>query len=392
MTENLDLFTILQKDNLSQKEMALKEWIYMPEYNNVDEPEALITATYKFRNEFDYEQFKELAKKYIYNDEKMFDGTQLKNKKQAWYPLKEKVSSHRYISSNPKNPRFPIYIVSKGRFIKNPTSETLKRMKIPFYVIVEEFEFDEYAKIIDKNQILILPQKYKDNYDHFWKDNDPRTGPGPARNFAWDHSIENGYTWHWVMDDNIESFERFNNNQKINCADGTSFYICEDFVLRYTNVAIAGLNYANFLPSCEFRPPFRTNTRIYSCLLIRNDIPFRWRGRYNEDTDLSLNVMKKGWVTIQFNFFAQGKMSTQKIKGGNTKEFYENEGTLNKSKMLEEMHPDLAKVVWKFNRWHHQVDYSPFKKNKLIRNETIHIPDLINNYDMELIKNATSGI
>lgn len=102
-------------------------------------------------------------------------------------------------------------------------------------------------------------------------------------------------------------------------------------------------------------------------MLIKNNIPYRWRGRYNEDTDLSLRVLKDGLCTVQFNAFLQGKMATQKIKGGNTKEFYSGEGTKNKSQMLEDMHPDVAKVVWRFNRWHHHVDYKPFKGNKLIR-------------------------
>jgi hypothetical protein len=93
--------------------------------------------------------------------------------------------------------------------------------------------------------------------------------------------------------------------------------------------------------------------------------PYRWRGRYNEDTDLSLRVLKAGYCTIQFNAFLCGKVTTQRMKGGNTKEFYAQEGTLNKSKMLEDMHPDVAKVVWRFNRWHHHVDYSPFKRNRL---------------------------
>ena len=50
-------------------------------------------------------------------------------------------------------------------------------------------------------------------------------------------------------------------------------------------------------------PPFKANTRIYSCILIDNALPFRWRGRYNEDTDLSLRVLKAGLCTIQFNAF-----------------------------------------------------------------------------------------
>jgi hypothetical protein len=382
--ENKDLFD----EDVSQSvenNTAYDHWIDMPEYNNINEPEAEITATFKFRNINDYEEFKEKAKKYIYDGDKLFDGSQTKTKKQAWYPLKEKASKYRYRVKNSKNPRFPIYIVSKGRFRKNPTSATLMKMNIPFYIIVEEQEYNEYCNLVGKDKVLILPEKYKTEYDTFWKDEDPRTGPGPARNFAWNHSIDNGFAWHWVMDDNIESFERFNKNMKINCNDGTYFYACEDFILRYTNIAIAGLNYANFCHSHEARPPFLTNTRIYSCLLIRNDIPYRWRGRYNEDTDLSLRVLKDGYCTVQFNALLQGKMATQKIKGGNTKEFYEGEGTMNKSKMLQDMHPDVAKVVWRFNRWHHHVDYKPFKKNKLILKDNIMIPNRINNYDMELI-------
>lgn len=382
--ENKDLFEDHSLPTVAIKS-AYDEWIDMPEYSNINEPEPEITATFKFRNLKDYEDFKEKVKQYIYNNEKVFDGQQSKDKKQAWYPLKEKSSKYRYRVKKPINPRFPVYIVSKGRYKKNPTSETLIEMNVPFYMIVEEQEYKEYCELVGAEKILILPQKYKDKYDTFWKDDDPRTGPGPARNFAWEHSIKNGFEWHWVMDDNIESFERFNKNMKVNCSDGTYFYACEDFVLRYTNIAIAGLNYANFYPSNESRPPFLINTRIYSCLLIRNDIPYRWRGRYNEDTDLSLRVLKDGYCTVQFNALLQGKMSTQKIKGGNTKEFYESEGTMNKSKMLEDMHPDVAQVVWKFNRWHHKVDYRPFKKNKLILKDGIMIPNRINNYGMELI-------
>ena len=107
------------------------------------------------------------------------------------------------------------------------------------------------------------------------------------------------------------------------------------------------------------------NSRIYSTLLILNDIPYRWRGRYNEDTDLSLRVLKDGHCTVQYNAFSTGKVATQAVKGGNTEAFYSLEGTLPKSKMLEELHPDVAKVKWMNSRWHHYVDYNPFKSNRL---------------------------
>ena len=33
--------------------------------------------------------------------------------------------------------------------------------------------------------------------------------------------------------------------------------------------------------------------------------------------------------------------------------------------MLVDMHPDVARMSWRYGRWHHYVDYSPFKKNML---------------------------
>jgi hypothetical protein len=68
----------------------------MPEYNNVDLPGPAITATFKFRNEEDYNKFHELIKKHIYDGAKVFDGMQSKTKKNAWYPLLEKASKYEY--------------------------------------------------------------------------------------------------------------------------------------------------------------------------------------------------------------------------------------------------------------------------------------------------------
>ena len=94
--------------------------------------------------------------------------------------------------------------------------------------------------------------------------------------------------------------------------------------------------------------------------------------------------MKDGWATIQFNAFLQGKVTTQRMKGGNHEQFYEKDGTYLKSKMLEDMHPDVAKVVWKFNRWHHRVDYRPFKPISLGKRKK-DIPLEVNNYGMSFL-------
>ena len=286
------------------------------------------------------------------------------------------------------NPQFPVYIVSYKRWDSRLTVKTLEKLGVPYMVIVDEPDYENYVRAVGRDKLLILPQKYKDEYDTFWKDGDKTTGAGAARNFAWDHSIKNGFSHHWVMDDNIQYNERLNRNLISRVESGTVLKCMEDFVLRYDNIALAGPNYEKFVKSTDAVPPYVLNTRIYSCLLIRNDIPFRWRGRYNEDTDLSLRVLKEGWVTVQFNAFLQEKVTTQRMKGGNMEQFYDKEGTEKKSKMLVEMHPDVAKITTKFNRIHHHVDYRPFKDNKLKRKTGVDIPEGINNYGMKLIANV----
>lgn len=340
------------KKTLNQQEYWETEWFDMPEY--ISKKQEVYAKIEFIFNEDDLE----LAKN-------MFDQTLTDKTTSVWFPkLKAGLHSHlRVVGGNSKT-KYPIYIVSKNRHDKCYTSRFLTQMEVEHYVVVEPSDVELYKSNVENEyaKILELDMSYKDNYDTFDDLGDTKSkGPGAARNFCWEHSIKNGFEWHWVMDDNAtEGFHYMYRNQKIKCRTGEIFKAAEDFVDRYENIAIAGFNYSMFCKMCDKTPAFVMNTRIYSFLLIRNDIPYRWRGRYNEDTDLSLRVLKDGWCTVQFNAFLAGKCTTQKIKGGNTEEFYSKEGTYPKSKMLEDMHPDVAKVVWKFNRWHHQVDYSQF--------------------------------
>jgi len=297
------------------------------------------------------------------------------------------------------SPRFPLYIVSKGRADSRLTSKALEICGVPYHIVVEKQEFDTYAAVIDPAKVLVLDSRYQREYDTCDDLGDSKSkGPGAARNFVWDHAIAGGHKWHWVLDDNIKSFLRLQKNLKVPVSDGTIFRCMEDFCLRYQNVAMAGPNYFMFASRKRKMPPFVANTRIYSCNLIRNDVPFRWRGRYNEDTDLSLRMLKAGWCTVLFNAFLQYKMPTQSVKGGNTAEFYRAEGrvvpgkkyaqggTLAKSQMQVRLHPDVSKLVWRFGRVHHYVDYRPFKQNKLVRRDDVEIPTGTNDYGMRLVK------
>jgi len=272
------------------------------------------------------------------------------------------------------NNRYPIYIISKGRWESRHTSNTLERMNIPYNIVIEPQEFDQYASVIDSEKILVLPFA--------------NLGQGsiPVRNWVWEHSKGLGFERHWVLDDNINGFVRLNRNHRIPCDSNAIFRAAEDFTDRYTNIAFSGFNYRFFAEARNERiPPFYLNTRVYSMILVNNVLELRWRGFYNEDTDICLRVLKAGWCTILFNAFLGNKASTQTVKGGNTEEVY---GKSDKRKefveSLQKQHPDHVKMMWRYDRWHHNVNYRPFKRNKLKKKEGLEIAGGVNNYGMIL--------
>lgn len=272
------------------------------------------------------------------------------------------------------NPRHPVYVLSKGRADTAPTPRVLDRLGVPYRLVIEADEHDAYAAHFAEDRLLHLDPAYRDRYDPCMELPEGASyGSGPARNFAWEHSIAEGHDWHWVVDDNITMFGRLHRNQKVPFGDGTGFAIMEDFATRYRNVAIAGPHYFMFAPARSKQPPFITGSRVYSCLLIRNAVPHRWEGRYNEDVDLCLRVLKDGWATVLFNAVLQGKVTTQQLTGGNTDAFYAAEGTLPKTQMLVRRHPDVASVTWRWGRWHHHVDYSRWRGQPLLPDPD-HVP------------------
>lgn len=274
------------------------------------------------------------------------------------------------------NPKYPVYIISKGRWESRLTSKALEYMKVPYHIVVEPQEYNNYAAVIDKSKILVTP------FSNLGQ------GSIPVRNHCWEHSISIGAKRHWIIDDNINGFVRLHRNTKIKVASGTIFRCAEDFTDRYENVALSGFNYDFFAKRKQYIPAFITNTRVYSCTLIKNDIPHRWRGKYNEDTDLCLRVLKDGWCIIQFNAFLSCKAATMTIKGGNTEELYKldgkQDGRLLMAQSLQQQHPDVVTITHKFSKWQHQVNYGPFRNNKLIKKQGLEVKSGVDNYGMIL--------
>jgi len=240
-------------------------------------------------------------------------------------------------------PRYPIYVISKGRSDSGLTAKFLIKDNVPFKLVVEPQEFDQYAAAFGAERILTLPFS------------NLGLGSIPARNWCWEHSKSLGFERHWILDDNIRQVRRLYKGKRIPCAAGPAFAAIEDFTERYENVGISGLNYVTFAIASWRLPPFYQNVHVYSCLLILNSLPHRWRGRYNEDTDLCLQVLSDGWCTILMNAFLIEKMATMTVKGGNTAELYQGDGRLKMARSLERVWPGVVSVGRRFKRPQHRV-------------------------------------
>ena len=73
------------------------------------------------------------------------------------------------------------------------------------------------------------------------------------------------------------------------------------------------------------------------------------------------------------------------VKGGMIPH-YQDDGRLKMSLELQRRWPQYVKTTRKWGRWQHQVDYRPFKNNRLIRDPDVEIPEGVNNYGMKLVK------
>jgi hypothetical protein len=280
------------------------------------------------------------------------------NTRSFWYPPREPVTwnASEWVSDNGRgSPRYPVFIISKGRATSCLTARALESMGVPFRVVVEPQEVDEYRSAVTGGEVVALPFS--------------NLGQGgiPARNWVWDRSTEEGHTRHWILDDNISAFHRTHANTEYRMGDGSGFSAIEDLADRYENMPMAGMEYKAFVPTVTPTTPVHLNTRVYSMILLSNAERDRigWRGRFNEDTDLSLRFLKRGDCTVLCNAFTGHKTATMKMKGGNTGEVYgDTDERREYAESLKAQHPDVVTIRREYGRWHFSVDYRPFQSNR----------------------------
>jgi len=255
-----------------------------------------------------------------------------------------------------------------------------KAHNVDFTIVIEMQEYEKYARVVDKKKILVVPHRNE--------------GLTVTRNWLWDFAENMGFRKFWTFDDNIGRVYRWNRNRRLQVKDGTYIRVVEDFADRYSNLHLIGMNYVSFALSRNKIPPYYPNTRVYSNMLLTTNARFsngekiRNKLFYNDDTDLCLRVLKDGLPTILMNAFLIDKGTTMELKGGMT-EYYlseECQGRLKFAQELRDAHPDVTEITKKFGRWHHQVNYAPFKKNKLIKKHWLKIENVVNEYGLKLIK------
>ena len=266
-------------------------------------------------------------------------------------------------------PKYPIYIPSKGRWESPLTAKFLDADGVPFRLVVEAEEAEYYTAQFGEDRVLVLP--FSDQ------------GLIASRNWIKTHSIEEGHERHWQLDDNIRNVKRWYKGKRINCDAGPALRASEDFVDRYENIAIAGLNYETFCISPT--GPFALNVHVYSCTLVLNSIPHRWRLVYNDDTDICLQVLADGWCTILFNVFMANKQGTMTMHGGNTEQLYQGDGRLRMSRSLERMWPGVVTTERRFNRPQHVIKHA-WKRfdTPLIKKAGLVIDEAPNEYGLKL--------
>lgn len=250
---------------------------------------------------------------------------------------------------------YPVYIVSKGRFEKTLTADNFEKAGIDYLIAVEPQEADLYIKKLGEKKVLILP---------FYN---LGLGSYPARNYCWEHSKLFGFKYHWIFDDNIQDFKKWIDGKRKKIYDiKNAIKYVENYALK-TNIDILGFEEPNFVQRVP-KKPFKHNCHVYSAMLIKNILPYRWRLKYNEDIDLCLQVLHNKGTTASCVYYMADKISTSaKMKGGNQDELYKGNDPkkkLLKAKMLEAVWPQYAKTVIRFNRYHHLVDWKVFSKKQ----------------------------
>lgn len=258
-----------------------------------------------------------------------------------------------------------VYIISKGR-PGCKTAETLTKLGYPgqWFIVcgTNDDALDEYRENWGEH-VLVFDWRDEitrtDTLDNFGFETMP-SGAVPVRNATRAISEARGELRHWQLDDDYDSFWRVNaectKNERIK--DGA---VLEAEMLKIAEFGYkAGLQNAGFQLSSEAYPDKAKcfGSRVFNAhnLPSTPDLFTVWRGRMNDDLINAIETYRRGGYEMSLKFLSLHPMPTQSEDGGMT-DIYKAEGTVRKSAYPVLVAPSATKLVIRFGRYHHKVNW-----------------------------------
>ncbi len=231
-----------------------------------------------------------------------------------------------YFSTQNTGIKYPINILSYGRYNENKTSKFLLKCKLLHYIFVENCEYDlyinEYYNKLNEEEQKLVNIINTNNDFHLLN-----LGGSPVRNYILDWWLNRNFKnidRIWLLDDNINYYNRFNKGNKNKIYSDLIFSSIEKYIEPYDNVGVCSHNLNNHINAEESRPIIVKNGKHYSSMLLLTDKQFRFKHKYNEDILISIDYIISGKLNFCFNHLLFDKETSGKERGGNTDTIYKN--------------------------------------------------------------------
>jgi len=266
--------------------------------------------------------------------------------------------------------KYPISILSYGRYNQNKTSKYLLKCKIKHYIFVEECEYNLYIKnyynkLNDEDKWLV---NIINTYNDFHLLN---LGGSPVRNYILDYWLKQGVERCWMLDDNINCYKRYNKGLKLKIYSDLIFSSIERYIKEYDNVGICSHNICGFVRSNLNRGVIVLNQKHYSSLLLLTNKQFRFKHKYNEDVLISIDYIISGKINFCFNHILYNKNTSGKDTGGNTNTIYKN-GSQEGYRLKYEYLYDELKKMYEYGLIKINCDFDKFIFNKPLKSKDYH--------------------
>lgn len=301
-----------------------------------------------------------------------------------------------------------IYIPSSKRAGIAKTIDLLQSFGVKnFYVCVNPDQYEKYLEFYPRDNIIVREVKFRE--DHMLRKMSSferplsMAGHAPLCNFTLALSRSLGESHFTFADDDFPGFGlkaykgesqapkslKYNKDDYFRCSSlkekyGFNFQEFwshwEEYVSLFRNAGFAGIEKYGIAYSQPITVKF--GTRVYSFYVCNNWNQIDHFGYQNNDIITSLEQSKYGYVNLLGEGFCYCSEPTQKGGGGGQTKMYKKFGTLEKGKVLVRSQPNTAKIVDRYNRIHHNGNFTYTRGIK-----PVGIPKgQWNNYSSELLE------